>query len=148
MLSTGTSMVWLEGDVLRSGLNVDLGFSRRDRTENIRRTAEVAKLLNAAGALVVCSLISPLAEQRALAQAVVGEGAFYEVYVKASVAICEARDPHGLYQRARSGDVAEFTGVDATYEPPIEPHLTLDTEIHSIEECLQKLLAFLKGRSL
>lgn len=147
MLSVGTSLVWLDGDVLRSGLNSDLGFSRRDRTENIRRTAEVARLLNAQGATVVCSLISPLREQRELAKSIIGNNAFYEVYIKASVSACEARDPHGLYQRARSGDVAEFTGVDALYEPPESPHLTLDTENSSVEQCLQEILAFLQLQS-
>jgi bifunctional enzyme CysN/CysC len=147
LMSSGTGIVWLDGDALRSGLNADLGFSRRDRSEHIRRTAEVAKLLNASGALVVCSLISPGADQRALARQIVGEDSFYEVYVNASLAACEKRDPHGLYARARSGDLAQFTGVDSAYEPPLSPHIVLDTENNSVERCVQQLLDFLRALS-
>jgi bifunctional enzyme CysN/CysC len=144
LMSAGTGVFWLDGDVLRSGVNADLGFSQRDRTEHIRRTAEVAKLLNASGALVVCSLISPSVDQRAMARQIIGDDAFCEVYVSASLSVCESRDPHGLYARARSGDVAEFTGIDAAYEPPQTPHLTLDTENDDVEQCTQKLVAFLQ----
>lgn len=147
VLAQGSGVVWLDGEVLRSGLNVDLGFSRRDRTEHIRRTAEVARLLNSAGALVVCSLISPRIDQRAMAREIVGAQAFYEVYVKAPLEVCEARDPHGLYARARSGDVAEFTGIDSEYEPPQTPHLVLDTESGDVERCVQQVLDLLQALS-
>jgi bifunctional enzyme CysN/CysC len=143
VVESGGGIVWLDGDTLRSGLNSDLGFSKQDRTENIRRTAEIAKLLNNSGILVVCSLISPGADQRALARAIVGKDAFFEVYVRASLAACEARDPHGLYARARSGDVAEFTGIDAGYEPPTDPKLVLDTEQMSLAECTEQLLSMI-----
>jgi bifunctional enzyme CysN/CysC len=141
MIAQGRAVVWLDGDTLRSGLNADLGFSRRDRTEHIRRTAEVAKVLNSAGVTVVCSLISPFADQRALAREIIGAGAFVEVFVSASLAVCEARDPHGLYARARAGYVAEFTGVDASYEPPRKPHIELNTEDTTIAECAEQLVA-------
>ncbi len=147
LMSSGAGVVWLDGDTLRSGLNADLGFSRRDRSEHIRRTAEVAKLLNASGALVVCSLISPGTEQRALARQIIGEDSFYEVYVNASLAVCESRDPHGLYARARSGDLAEFTGIASAYEPPQSPHLVLDTENCAVERCVEQVLEFLQSLS-
>jgi bifunctional enzyme CysN/CysC len=144
VFSSGGVVVWLDGDSLRSGVNADLGFSRRDRTEHIRRTAELAKLLNASGVLVVCSLISPFADQRAMAREIIGEDSFVEVHVKASLAVCEERDPHGLYARARAGDVAEFTGVDASYEPPLTPRITLDTEKSSIDQCAEQLLSVVR----
>lgn len=143
LIAQGRGVLWLDGDVLRGGLNADLGFSRRDRTEHIRRTAEIAKMLNNAGVLVVCSLISPFADQRALAREIIGEASFVEVFVNASLAVCEARDPHGLYARARAGDVAEFTGVDASYEPPLEPRITLNTESATVGQCAEQLVELL-----
>jgi adenylyl-sulfate kinase len=147
MLHDGKGIVWLDGDVLRHGLNVDLSFSQKDRTENIRRTAEVARLLNASGALVISSLISPNAAQREVAREIIGPDRFIEVYVKASLDACESRDPHGLYARARTGDVANFTGVHSAYEPPENPRLILDTEKHSVEQCVEQLLAMLHAFS-
>jgi bifunctional enzyme CysN/CysC len=148
VFSSGGVVVWLDGDSLRSGVNADLGFSRRERTEHIRRTAEFAKLLNSSGVFVICSLISPFADQRALARQIIGENAFIEVYVKASLAVCEERDPHGLYARARAGHVPEFTGVDASYEAPLSPRLTLDTEGLSVDQCSQHLLSLLRSWSV
>lgn len=146
VFSSGGVVVWLDGDAVRSGLSADLGFSRRDRTEHVRRTAEVAKLLNDSGVLVVCSLITPLAEQRELARRIVGEGAFVEAYVRASLDVCEARDPRGLYSRARAGDVADFTGIDSAYEVPESPDAVLDTEQHTAAECAQALVSLLHAR--
>jgi len=144
MLQDGKGIVWLDGDVLRHGLNSDLSFSQKDRSENIRRTAEVARLLNASGALVISSLISPNEAQRELAREIIGPTGFVEVYVKASLDLCESRDPHGLYARARAGDVANFTGVHSAYEAPQNPRLILDTEKHSVDECVEQLLAVLR----
>jgi bifunctional enzyme CysN/CysC len=138
-LKSGQSVIWLDGDTLRSGLSADLGFSRRDRTEHVRRTAELAKLLNDSGFLVICSLISPLIEQRAMAKEIIGDGSFFEIYVKASLETCESRDPHGLYARARNGDLAQFTGIDSTYEAPQTPDLILDTELSEIDDCVAAL---------
>jgi bifunctional enzyme CysN/CysC len=144
VVSNGGALVWLDGDSLRSGLNADLGFSRRDRTEHVRRTAELAKLLNASGFLTVCSLISPFYDQREIARRIIGPDAFVEVYVKASLEVCEGRDPHGLYARARAGDLAQFTGIDSSYEAPIEPALTLDTECSSVSDCTTALVSLLQ----
>jgi len=115
----------LDGDNIRQGLNSDLGFSDADRGENARRVAEVAKLLADAGLIVIVALISPLAVQRAAARQIVGAG-FHEVHVAASLAVCEARDPKGLYRRAREDQLRDFTGVSARYEPPETPELRID----------------------
>jgi bifunctional enzyme CysN/CysC len=144
IISNGGHLVWLDGDTLRSGLNADLGFSRRDRTEHIRRTAELAKLLNASGILVVCSLISPFLDQRELAKHIIGADAFYEVYVKASLEECERRDPHGLYARARAGDISQFTGIDSSYEVPSDPTIVLDTESLSVADCAATLIELVR----
>lgn len=119
--------VVLDGDALRCGLSRDLGFSERDRRENIRRTAEVARMMNDAGLVVITSLVSPLRDDRAVARAIIGEARFLEVYVSTSLQVCESRDPKGLYRKARRGELTDFTGVSAPYEPPLAPALTLDT---------------------
>lgn len=129
----------LDGDVLRAGLCSDLGFSAADRRENIRRVAEVAALMNRAGMTVICALISPLAEARAMARAIVGPPSFVEVHVAAPLAVCEARDPKGLYRRARSGALADFTGVDAPYEAPAQAALHIDTSQESVAASVERL---------
>jgi bifunctional enzyme CysN/CysC len=131
----------LDGDNIRQGLNRDLGFRPEDRTENIRRVAEVARLMADAGLVVVVALISPLAADRAMARGIVGEG-FHEVYVKADLAACEARDPKGLYRKARQDKIREFTGVSAPYEPPTAPDLELDTTRLTVEEGVRRLLDY------
>lgn len=117
----------LDGDNLRCGLNRDLGFSEGDRRENVRRAAEVARVMNDVGLVVVTSFVSPLRDDRTAARAIVGEGRFVEVYVSTSLHVCESRDPKGLYRKARCGELTDFTGVSAPYEPPLEPALALDT---------------------
>ncbi|HYW52330.1 MAG TPA: adenylyl-sulfate kinase [Dongiaceae bacterium] len=127
LFQRGYRVYALDGDTLRSGLTSDLDFSDEGRRENIRRVAEVAKLLADAGAVALISLVSPSAADRARAKAIVG-GAFREAYVAASLATCEARDPKHLYARARAGEIRDFTGVDAPYDVPEKPDLVLDTE--------------------
>ncbi|WP_206955487.1 adenylyl-sulfate kinase [Trinickia acidisoli] len=117
----------LDGDNLRCGLSRDLGFSERDRRENIRRTAEVARMMNDVGLIVVTSLVSPLREDRAAARAIIGETRFVEVYVSTALHVCESRDPKGLYRKARRGELTEFTGISAPYERPLAPALAVDT---------------------
>ena len=117
----------LDGDNLRCGLSRDLGFSERDRRENIRRTAEVARMMNDVGLVVVTSLVSPLRDDRETARAIIGEARFVEVHVATSLQVCESRDPKGLYRKARRGEVTQFTGVSAPYEPPLAPALRIDT---------------------
>lgn len=141
----GGLAVILDGDVLRTGLNTGLGFSLADRRENIRRTAEVAALFKAEGFVVICALISPTAAQRTLARAIVGER-FFEVHVSSDLSVCEARDPKGLYAKARSGTLAEFTGVASPYEVPTAPDLAIDTSNSSIEESTNELETFVRAR--
>jgi bifunctional enzyme CysN/CysC len=128
----GYQVYALDGDLVRTGLNSDLDFSDDGRRENIRRVAEVAKLLADAGTIALISLVSPAAADRARAREIVG-GAFHEVYVDASLATCEARDPKNLYKRARAGEIAGFTGVGAPYDAPQSPELVLNTERHDVD---------------
>ncbi|HEF5873238.1 TPA: adenylyl-sulfate kinase [Burkholderia cenocepacia] len=133
--------VVLDGDRLRTGLNRDLGFTVQDRFENVRRIAEVAALTSESGALAIVAVISPLAAMRDAARAIVGP-AFREVYVSTSLACCEARDPKGLYAKARCGGLPEFTGVSAPYEAPVAADLTIDTGRVSLRACVDMLLQF------
>ncbi len=129
----------LDGDNIRHGLNRDLAFSAADRKENIRRIAEVAKLMNDAGVIVLTAFISPYEADREDARAIIGEDSFSEIYVNTPIEICEQRDVKGLYQKARDGKIHGFTGIDAPYEPPTNPALTLDTSVISLDDCVQKL---------
>lgn len=134
----------LDGDVLRSGLCQDLGFTEEDRTENVRRVAEVAKLLNDAGVTVLCALISPLRVDRERAAQVIGMHRFVEVFVAASLATCELRDTKGLYKRARDGVLPMFTGIGSAYEAPTSAAVVLDTSNQTVEESIAQLVKFLR----
>ncbi|MFN4115043.1 MAG: adenylyl-sulfate kinase [Inhella sp.] len=123
----GFSTLLLDGDRLRAGLCADLGFAPAARRENIRRAAELAALANAQGFDVIAALISPLRGDRELARQLIGEPAFVEVHVSTALSVCEERDPKGLYRRARSGELHDFTGVSAPYEVPMKPQLRIDT---------------------
>ncbi len=138
----------LDGDNVRHGLNRDLGFSDEDRVENIRRIGEVAKLMADSGLVVLSAFISPFRTDRDMVRALMDEGEFIEIYVKASLETCESRDPKGLYKKARSGEIKHFTGIDSPYEPPSAPELVLDTEKLSIEACVDELIRFLKGADI
>lgn len=116
----------LDGDELRTGLCAGLGFSDADRIENMRRVAEVARLMVDAGLVVITALISPFRAAREAARARFAPGAFFEVFVDAPLAVCEARDPKGLYRRARRGEIPGFTGIDSPYEPPLAPDICID----------------------
>jgi adenylylsulfate kinase len=133
----------LDGDNIRCGLNSDLGFSPEERSENIRRVAHVASLMRDAGLIVLVSFITPYAHLRAMAKEIIGDRYFHEVYVKADLATCIQRDPKGLYEKAKKGEIKEFTGVSAPFEAPIEPSLTLDTALNSIDESCEQLLTYL-----
>ncbi len=117
----------LDGDNIRHGLSNNLSFTHEDRTENIRRIAEVAKLLNDAGLIVLSAFISPFLQDRKMAQDIIGKDLFREVYVSTSINVCETRDPKGLYKKARTGAIVNFTGVGSPYEPPLNPSLSIDT---------------------
>ncbi len=139
----GKHTMLLDGDNIRMGLNRNLGFSETDRIENIRRIAEVSKLLNDAGIIVLTSFISPFANDRRRAKEIIGE-AFTEVYVSTPIEECERRDVKGLYAAARSGKIEQFTGVSSPYEVPKNPDITVDTSAHGIEECTDLLLQALE----
>lgn len=138
----GFSTYLLDGDNVRHSLNADLGFGPQARAENIRRIAEVARLMVDAGLVVLVSAISPFAADRAKARALFAPGQFSEVFVDTPLAVCEARDPKGLYARARRGEIQDFTGIDSPYEAPAaaELHLRYDNAT-SIDHCVQSLLA-------
>ena len=138
----------LDGDNVRHGLNKDLDFSDAGRIENIRRIGEVAKLMVDAGLIVITAFISPFKSERALVRSLVNEGEFLEVYVDASLAVCEARDPKGLFRRARAGEIRQFTGIDSPYEPPDVPELRIRTGEQSVEESLRALLDLLGARGI
>ena len=129
----------LDGDNLRTGINNNLGFSQDDRTENIRRAAEVAKLFAGAGVITICSLITPTQALRELARSIIGND-YYEVYVDCPLEVCEQRDVKGLYAKARRGEISDFTGISAPFEPPGQPDLRLRTDQQSLEESHQLLV--------
>lgn len=136
----------LDGDNLRAGLNGDLEFSEDDRSENIRRVAEVARLFNNAGNIAVCTLISPLEKNRESARKIVGKSNFVEIYVSTPLDECEKRDVKGLYHKARSGNLPFFTGIDSPYEQPLSADLTVSTVSDSIENCSRKIFEFVRDR--
>jgi adenylylsulfate kinase len=133
----------LDGDVVRRELSRDLGFSREDRSENIRRVAARCRQLNEAGTWAIAALISPYRDDRAMARRTVGEARFVEVYLATPLTICEARDPKGLYARARAGTIASFTGVSDPYEVPSNPDLSFDTSRQPVNECVAATVAWL-----
>lgn len=134
----------LDGDNIRHGLNNNLGFSPEDRKENIRRIGEVGKLMVDAGLLMMTAFISPYEEDRAQVRETLDDGEFIEVYTKCSLEACESRDPKGLYQKARAGEIQGFTGINAPYEAPSNPEIVIDTEQLSVEEAVQVIINYLK----
>jgi adenylylsulfate kinase len=136
----------LDGDTLRSGLCKDLDFSQAGRAENIRRTAEVARILNDAGITVVAALISPLEVQREVARSIIGSSRFVEVFVSADLRTCETRDCKGLYAAARAGDLQNFTGIGSQYETPAAPELVVDTVTLSPPAALDRLTTYVMAR--
>lgn len=134
----------LDGDNIRHGLNQNLGFSPEDRKENIRRIGEVGKLMVDAGVVTMTAFISPYEEDRNTVRDILEEGEFIEVFTKCSLDECESRDPKGLYKKARSGEIKEFTGINAPYEEPSNPEIVIDTENESVEESVEKIVAYLK----
>ena len=139
----GTHSYLLDGDNIRGGLNKDLGFTEADRVENIRRTAEVAKLMADAGLVVITAFISPFRSERDMARSLFKPDEFAEVFLDVSLDVAESRDPKGLYKKARRGDLPHFTGIDSPYEAPESADLRLDTSELSVEECVDRLLELL-----
>lgn len=138
----------LDGDNIRHGLNKNLGFSPEDREENIRRISEVGNLFADAGLITTTAFISPYRKDRDYARELVGEGRFVEVFVKASIDTCESRDPKGLYKKAKSGEIKEFTGISAPYEEPLKAEVVLDADTMSIEEEVEAVINYLKEKNI
>ena len=144
LFERGVRTYVLDGDNVRHGLNRDLGFSPDDRTENIRRIGEVAKLFVDAGSLVLTAFISPYREDRDANRAIMSDGQFIEVFVHAPLEVCEARDPKGLYEKARAGEIPNFTGISAPYEEPERPELVVHTGDATVAENVAEILIWLE----
>jgi adenylyl-sulfate kinase len=141
----GIQAARLDGDDLRSGLNSDLGFSKQDRSENLRRAAHVAGLFSRLGNVTICSFITPLSLDRAQVREILGDR-YVEVYVRASLDTCEARDPKGLYRRARAGQIRDFTGITSDFDVPDSPDYVLDTEKLTVPEAVSQLVELIRRR--
>ena len=139
LFEMGNHTYCLDGDNTRLGLNKDLGFSAVDRLENVRRVAEVAKLMADAGMIVLVSLITPYEEQRTLAKEILKNERFLEVYVECDLATCEQRDPKGLYRKARSGEIPNFTGISDPFEEPVESAFRVNTSQYDLNECVIRI---------
>jgi adenylyl-sulfate kinase len=147
LYSMGYHTYLLDGDNIRHGLNKNLGFSDEDRVENIRRIGEVAKLFVDAGVIVMTAFISPFRADRNMVRSIVGEGEFIEVFVDTPLEVCEKRDPKGLYQKARAGQIKNFTGLDSPYEAPLEPEVILKTAEQSIDESVEQIIHALRQKA-
>jgi adenylyl-sulfate kinase len=145
LFDRGQQVYVLDGDVLRKGLNKDLGFSPASRKENIRRAACVAALMADAGLVCISAFISPYREDRDQARSLVPPGRFIEVHLDVSVEVCERRDPKGLYAKARAGLIPDFTGVSAPYEAPLAPELALKTDQLSVDQCVTRIVSTLES---
>ena len=138
----------LDGDNIRHGLNRDLGFSDADRVENIRRVGELCNILVDAGLIVIAGFISPFARDRAMVRHLLKAGEFVEVHLNAPLAVCERRDPKGLYKKARSGEIRHVTGIDSPYEAPLEAEVVLDTSVRDVPGCVDEVLDFCRKAEL
>jgi len=147
LISSGRPCFALDGDNVRHGLNADLGFSPAHRRENVRRIAEVAKLFNEAGLIVITAFISPYRDDRDAAKRIIGEPRFLEVFLDAPLEVCEVRDPKGLYRKARAGEVSGFTGISAPYERPEHPDMVLRTDLLDASQAAAEVMARLEAGS-
>ena len=146
MLENNVFTKILDGDILRNGINSGLGFSDNDRKENIRRAAEVAKLFIESNIITLCSFITPTNEMRNIAKNIIGENYYIEVFVNCSLELCELRDVKGLYKKARSGSLSNFTGISADFELPLNPNIEVNTGEHTIEECVNQIFTTINKR--
>ncbi|RAI89553.1 adenylylsulfate kinase [Paenibacillus pabuli] len=147
LFSLGVHSVILDGDNLRHGLNCDLGFSEEDRYENIRRISEVAKILNEIGLVVLVATISPLQRDRELSRSICGHD-LYEIYVSCNMEECVKRDPKGLYRKAKKGEITNFTGIGSPYEPPLNPHLVLESDKKNVKDLVREVISFLNQNNI
>ncbi len=141
LFNRNTNVYILDGDNLRGGLNKDLSFSETDREENIRRVAEVSKILMDAGTIVISAFISPFEKDRNMAKEIIGSDNFIEIYVDCPIDICENRDVKGLYKKARNGEISNFTGISSPFETPVNPDIIVNTNNESIKQSSNKILA-------
>ncbi|WP_042356129.1 adenylyl-sulfate kinase [Bacillus rubiinfantis] len=148
LFQNGIRSYVLDGDNIRHGLNRDLRFSKQDRKENIRRIGEVAKLFVDSGLIVSTAFISPYREDRAEVRNIFSAEEFIEIYVQCPIEVCEARDPKGLYKKARTGEIPEFTGISSPYEQPENPEITIETNKSTIEESVETILSYLVERKI
>ena len=138
----------LDGDNVRGGLNADLSLSPEDRKENVRRIAEVAKLMVDAGILVMAAFIAPYEESRRFVRELLAGWPYYECYVKCSIDVCEERDPKGLYRKARQGEIKNMTGIQAPFEEPVNPDIVVETDTCALDDCVDKVINFLNNKRL
>ena len=148
LFNKGCKTLVLDGDNVRHGLNSNLDFSDDDRKENIRRIGEVAKLMLESGLIVMTAFISPFREDRAAVRNLISNSDFIEIYCKASLETCEARDVKGLYKRARAGEIKNYTGIDSPYEAPDNPELIIDTDKETLDESVSKIYSFLERKAI
>jgi len=146
LFEKGVRSFCLDGDNTRLGINKDLGFSSADRTENIRRVAEMAKLFLESGTIVITSFISPLISDREMAKKIIGSTDFVEVFINCPLEICEQRDVKGLYSKARKGEIKDFTGIDSPFEAPLNSDIELFTNQNSSQECVEIILEKISGK--
>lgn len=146
LFEEGRQVYILDGDNIRTGLNKDLDFTDEGRKENIRRIAEVARLFNDAGVVVLTAFISPFREDRELARSIIGSDHFIEAWVNTPLEVCEARDVKGLYKKARNGEIRHFTGIDSPFEAPEKPDVVLPTHLADTGHCLNSLATYIKPR--
>lgn len=144
LVTRGKHTHLLDGDNVRHGLCSDLGFSDNDRRENIRRIGETTKLMSDAGLIVLSAFISPFIEERDSVRAMLDAGEFIEIHVATRLAVCESRDPKGLYKKARSGEITNFTGISSDYQAPLNPEIVLQTDEQSIDDSVEQLLSYLQ----
>ena len=148
LFNKGCKTLVLDGDNVRHGLNSNLDFSDDDRKENIRRIGEVAKLMLESGLIVMTAFISPFREDRVAVRNLISNSDFIEIYCKASLKTCEARDVKGLYKRARAGEIKNYTGIDSPYEDPENPELIIDTDKETLDESVSKIYSFLERKAI
>ena len=148
LFTNGCKTFVLDGDNVRHGLSSNLGFSDDDRKENIRRIGEMAKLMMEAGLITITAFISPFKKDRNMVRNILPHGDFIEIYCEASLETCESRDVKGLYKRARSGEIKNYTGIDSPYEAPKNPELIVNTERETLEQSISKVIDFLKMREI
>jgi bifunctional enzyme CysN/CysC len=148
LFEAGCQTMLLDGDNMRQGLCGDLGFSEADRSENIRRVGEVARLFFESGHIVICSFISPFIRDRQFVRSLFPEARFIEIYVKCDLEVCKRRDPHGLYKKALAGEIAEFTGISSPYEEPPSPEIVIETDLQSVDQNVSSIMTYLKSDKL